>query len=199
MKNILLSTFFAVLITQFAYAQKQDIKDLYFDYLQVRMDADEKPEAKTKAIALLQRSSELTKTQLGNVNYHLGRLYEEDGEIEKAVPYYEESIKITPGYYVPYRALGFMYYKKCAELGKKLIEIDKSVNGNSYKKAFDELKALSLKTAKYLEKSQACDPDDETLDMIKVLYKNLKDDKALTTIKDRLKALSADCVTLLED
>jgi len=198
MKNILLSTFFAVLITQFAYAQKQDIKDLYFDYLQVRMDADEKPEAKTKAIALLQRSSELTKTQLGNVNYHLGRLYEEDGEIEKAVPYYE-SIKITPGYYVPYRALGFMYYKKCAELGKKLSEIDKSVNGNSYKKASDELKALSLKTAKYLEKSQACDPDDETLDMIKVLYKNLKDDKALTTIRERLKALSADCVTLLED
>jgi len=199
MKNILLSTFFAVLITQFAYAQKQDIKDLYFDYLQVRMDADEKPEAKTKAIALLQRSSELTKTQLGNVNYHLGRLYEEDGEIEKAVPYYEESIKITPGYYVPYRALGFMYYKKCAELGKKLSEIDKSVNENLYKKASEELKALRLKTAKYLEKSQACDPDDETLDMIKVLYKNLKDDKALTTIRERLKALSADCVTLLED
>ncbi|MBC6109146.1 tetratricopeptide repeat protein [Pedobacter fastidiosus] len=199
MKNILLTTFFALLITQITYAQKQDIKDLYFDYLQVRMDADEKPEAKVKAIALLQRSSELTKTQLGNVTYHLGRLYEEDGEIEKAVPYYEESIKITPGYYVPYRALGFMYYKKCVALNQKLSGIDKAKDSDGYKKALDELKKSSLKTAKYLEKSQACDPDDETLAMIKNLYKNMKDDKALATISDRLKALSSDCVTLLED
>lgn len=199
MKNILLTTFFALLITQITYAQKQDIKDLYFDYLQVRMDADEKPEAKTKAIALLDRSSELTKTQLGNVSYHLGRLYEEDGEIDKSVPYYEESIRITPGYYVPYRALGFMYYKKCADLSQKLNGIDKAKDSDGYKKASDELKALSLKTAKYLEKSQACDPDDEIFAMIKNLYKNLKDNNALATLNDRLKALSADCVTLLED
>ncbi|PWS27418.1 hypothetical protein DHW03_07345 [Pedobacter yonginense] len=199
MKNILLTAYLTLLLSSFACAQKQDIKDLYFDYLQVRMDADEKPEAKAKAIALLQRSSELSKTQLGNVNYHLGRLYEEDGEIEKSVPYYEESIKITPGYYVPYRALGFMYYKKCKDLAQKLTTINQSGTGTAGNKASEEFKSLSLKTAKYLEKSQACDPDVETLGMIKALYKNIKDDRALATLNDRLKALSADCVTLLED
>jgi len=112
-KSILILLFLFVGIQQISYAQKPDIKDLYWDYIQVRMDTNEKTEAIEKALVLLERKSELTKTQLGNVNYHLGRLYEENGETEKAIPYYEEAIKITPGYYVPYRALGFINFKKC--------------------------------------------------------------------------------------
>ncbi|UKT62946.1 tetratricopeptide repeat protein [Pedobacter mucosus] len=197
-----MKTFFFLLLflsIQTTFAQKQDIKNLYFDYLQVRMDADEQPEAITKALELLNRKTELNKTQLGNVTYHLGRLYEETGDIEKAIPYYESSIKMTPGYYVPYRALGFYNFERSNSLLKKINDAILAKNNQLIATLNKDYNILALKTIAYLEKSQACDPDDETKGMIINLYKNIKNDAAIGTLDTRLKKLSTDCITLLED
>lgn len=198
MKNLLFFLFLFLGI-QTTFAQKQDIKDLYFDYLQVRMDADEKPDAITKALSLLDRKAELTKTQLGNVTYHLGRLYEESGENGKAIPYYETSIKITPGYYVPYRALGFINFEECNILEKKTNDAMRSKDNKLVELLTKDYNALVMKTITYLEKSQACDPDDETKNMIINLYKKTKNANAINSLDTRLEKLSVNCITLLED
>lgn len=163
------------------------------------MDADEKPNAIAKALALLDRKSELTKTQLGNVTYHLGRLYEEIGEFQKATPYYKTSIKITPGYYVPYRAVGFINFKECNILEKKINDAIRSKDNKLVESLTKDYNALALKTITYLEKSQACDPDDQTKGMIINLYNKTKNTEGINSLDGRLKKLTTDCITLLED
>jgi len=180
-------------------AQTKSIKDLYWGYLQVRSAPKNKANVINKALELLDRSSELNAKQIANLTYHLGRLYEETGEVDKAVSYYEKSIKLTPGYYVPYRALGFINIKNCNIYSQKMNEAAKAKNAVLHAKAFAAYKTQALKTIGYLEKSQACDPDDETLAMIKNLYKNIKDNSAIHTLNARLKVKSADCITLLDD
>jgi len=51
----------------------------------------------------------------------------------------------------------------------------------------------------HLEKAQACDPSDETLAIIKTLYKNINDTEGLNKLNDRLKLLSQNCIDVLED
>lgn len=182
-----------------ASAQKQDIKDLYFDYLQIRMETLKSDEAIEKSLTLLERSSELNAKQIANVNYHLGRLYESEEQMEKAIPYYETSIKLTPGYYVPYRALGFWYFSKAQDLYQTAFRIDKVKQSSNYAKAFAEYKLMATKSLLNLEKAQACDSDEETLSMIVDLYKQMKEDKNVATLKSRLTKLSVGCISLLDD
>lgn len=198
LKKIILSL---LLIVGFktASAQNQNLKDLYFDYLQIRMETLKSDEAIEKSLALLQRSSELNAKQIANVNYHLGRLYEGEQEMEKAIPYYETSIKLTPGYYVPYRALGFWYFSKAQDLYQKAFRIDKIKQAELYQKAFAEFKLMATKSLGNLEKAQACDPDEETLSMIVDLYKQMKEEKSENTLKTRLAQLSVGCISLLDD
>jgi tetratricopeptide (TPR) repeat protein len=197
-KKILLAIFLMVAFKGLK-AQNQNIKDLYFDYLQVRMEVLKSDDAISKAEELLKRSSELNAKQIANVNYHLGRLYEAEEQMEKAIPYYETSIKLTPGYYVPYRALGFYYFSKAQDLYQIAYRIDKLKQKEAYTKAFADFKLMATKSVQYLEKAQACDADDETLSMIEDLYKQLKEEKSLSDLKARLAKLSVGCITLLDD
>lgn len=180
-------------------AQQRDVKDLYFDFLQIRLVPLNEPEAIKQGLKLLTRSSELNKKQVTSVTYHLARLYEGEGEMDKALPYYEKSILLNPDYYVPYRALGFYYFDQAIDLWQAVSRIDEKNTPNEYAKALDVFKIIAIKTNFYLEKAQACDPDEETLSMIEDLYKNLKDQKALQNLDQRLKSKSKKCVTLLDD
>jgi len=199
MKKIFLITLlFSVCIVS-VFAQNQSIKDLYWDYTVIRTTETEKQKAIEIALSLMKRSSELNAKQVANVSYHLGRLYEETNQMNLAIPYYEKSIQLTPGYYVPYLALGNHYFKDCQAMVKKLNEVADAKSVAMHGKMTEDYNKFSAKTAAYLEKAYACDPDDSTKKMISYLYQSSKNNEAEKTFDVRIKKLAENCVTLLDD
>ena len=197
-KTYLLSLLLFITITS-VFAQAKSIEDLYWDYTMVRMEQPKRAEAIDLSLALLNRKSELKAKQIANLTYHLGRLYEESNQMDKAIPYYETSIKLTPGYYVPYLALGSFYAKDCKEMVVKMNQAAESKDNILHGKILKEYKKLAFKAVTYLEKSYACDPDETTKGMITYLYQTSKNPDALKTFDGRIKKLSEGCVTLLDD
>jgi tetratricopeptide (TPR) repeat protein len=198
MKTLFILPFLMLLAFQSAFSQTKKIEDLYLDYTQVRNSPNRKA-AKEKSLTLMERSAELNEKQIANVNFHLAGLYEESKESELAIPYYEKVIKIVPGYYVAQRALGFIHLKKCDVLGRKVTAAAQAKNEVLYAESLKAYKKQVLLTIPYLEKSQACDPDDNTLNILSGLYKNIKATTSLTTLDGRLKELAKDCVSLLDE
>lgn len=182
-----------------SFAQTNAVKDLYEDFKEYRTTTDDKPSQIVKTLELLKFADQLTKKQVTNLNYNLGRMYEDIEEADKAIPYYEKSLIGEPNYEVVHRALGFIYLAKStgavAEINEAKAKND--VEGN--KNAFEAYKVLILKALPHLEKYQACDPDQDTLNIIINLYKSLKDTKSIETLNARLKEMSGKCVTLLDD
>ncbi|MFC4212984.1 tetratricopeptide repeat protein [Pedobacter lithocola] len=199
MKKIFLIHLILLINLTFVFAQSSSIKDLYWDYTMIRMTDTEKPKAIALATDVLKHSSELTPKQIANVTYHLGRLYEETNQMPLAIPYYEKSIQLTPGYYVPYLALGNYYFKNCKDLIVKMNAAAEAKDLASHTKLTDDYKKLATKVAAYLERSYACDPDDDTMNMITYLYQTSKNPTALTSLDDRIKKLAEGCITLLDD
>jgi len=129
--------------------------------------------------------------------FSIGKMYEDDNQPDKALPFYEKVATAVPDYYVVRRAMGYIYLDKA-----RLVE-DKLNLVTNNKTVSDSLTAVYAKLAHialpHLEKAQACDPSDDTLDIIKTLYKKLNDTQGLATLNDRLKQLSATCVDVLND
>lgn len=198
MKRTFVLLFLILLAFQYTFAQTKKIEDLYLDYTQVRNSPNRKA-AREKSLALLERSAELNEKQIANVNFHLAGLYEENKEPELAIPHYENVIKIVPGYYVAQRALAFIHLKKCDALGRKVSAAAQAKNETLYAESFKLYKKQVLLTIPYFEKSQACDPDDNTLNILTGLYKSIKATPSLTTLDNRLKELAKDCVSLLDE
>lgn len=191
----------ALLLTasfQATFSQSRNIEDLYMDYTMVRNTPNNKA-AKQKSLALLERSSELNEKQIANVNFHLAGVYEADKQPDLAIPHYEKVIKMVPGYYVAQRALGYLLLEKSNELANKVTAAGKAKNAILHAESFKAYKKQILVLLPYLEKSQACDPDDRTLQTITNLYKNIKESTLLGTLSTRLKEKGKDCVTLLDD
>jgi hypothetical protein len=95
------------------------------------------------------------------------------------------------------RALGYMYMKQADDIANKLNAAKTDAAEN---KRLTDLYATAVKKVlPHLEKAQACDPDNDTLSLIKTLYKNIKDDKGLSTLNSRLATLAKNCVDLLSD
>jgi tetratricopeptide (TPR) repeat protein len=192
---------FALLLTasfQTAFSQSQKIEDLYMDYTMVRNSPNQKA-AKEKTLALLARSSELNAQQVANVNYHMGRIYEEQKQADLAIPHYEKVIKMVPGYYVAQRALGFLLLEKSNVTANKVTAAAKAKNAALHAESFKTYKKQILALLPYLEKSQVCDADDRTLQTITNLYKSIKEPGLFSTLNTRLKEKGADCITLLDD
>ena len=191
----------ALLLTasfQTAFSQSGKIEDLYMDYTTVRNSPDQKA-AKEKTQALLARSAELNEKQVANVNYHMARIYEEQKHPDLAIPHYEKVIKMVPGYYVAQRALGFLLLEKSNVLANKVTAAAKAKNATLHAESFKAYKKQILALLPYLEKSQACDADERTLQTITNLYKSIKEPGLFGTLSTRLKEKGADCVTLLDD
>lgn len=186
-------------ITYFvSFAQGDNIEDAYLDY-KVSRNVKGNTKSTEKLSALLKRSNELSVKQVANVEYHLGRMYEEMGTIDSAIVHYENSLKGEPNYSVLHRALGFIYLSKTKSAVAKMNEASKTKDAAANAKAFAEYKVLVKKAIPYLEKYQACDPDEQTLATINNLYKSIKDLESLKTLDARLKANAEKCVSLLED
>lgn len=127
----------------------------------------------------------------------LAKAYENADEDAKATFYYEKVAAAEPNYYVAQRALGYLYNDKAEEIQLKLYVTAKDSPG--YQKLSDDYRKAVLKTLPYLEKAQACDPDDDTLDLIRTLRMNIHDDQGLNSLSSRLTELKKNCVDILSD
>ncbi|WCT12483.1 tetratricopeptide repeat protein [Mucilaginibacter jinjuensis] len=147
--------------------------------------------------ALLPNAGKLSDKAQPNFYYRMGTLYEDLNQFDKAINCYEKVIAAVPDFFVAHRALGYLYLKQANQVAGKLNAAKTDPVENK------RLAALYTATAKkaipHLEKAQACDPEDDTLTRIKMLYKNTKDEKGLASLDTRLQTLSKNCVDLLSD
>lgn len=127
----------------------------------------------------------------------MAKLYEDKEQDARAIFYYSKVVAAVPDYYVAQRALGYLYYKDAREKHLKLFAAAK--NSPAYPQLFNAYKSAVQKALPYLEKAQACDPSDETLDLIKSLYQNIHDERGLSSLNDRLNGLGKNCIDILTE
>jgi hypothetical protein len=127
----------------------------------------------------------------------LAKAYEDSEQDAKATLYYEKVAAAEPNYFVAQRALGYLYNDQAEAIQLKLYITPK--DSPDYNSLSDNYKKAVHKALSPLEKAQACDPDDDTLDLIRTLYMNIKDAQGLNSIQTRLPDLAKNCVDLLDD
>lgn len=199
MKKYLFLLVFCIAVNFDATAQNKSLSEAYLDFKTYRTTDEDKPKQIEETLALFKFGDQLTTKQLTNINYHLGKMYEEIEDFDSAQVYYEKSLIGEPNYEVTHRALGFIYFSKSNKSLDQLRSVIATKDKIAYEKAFDEYKVVAKKAIQHLEKYQACDPDEETLSMITLLYNNIQDTQAITTLPARLKELGKTCVTLLDE
>jgi tetratricopeptide (TPR) repeat protein len=191
---------YALLFLSFnAAAQKTAVHEGYEAFKQYRNANADKPKVMSRMLTLLADSNQLSLKQLTNVQYHIGRLYEEMEKPDLAIPFYEKTLKAEPDYEVVHRALGFIYLARTKVFVDDMNLANKNKDAVGNAKAYNGYKKVIQKAIPYLEKYQACSPDEETLAIIGNLYKSIKDTQGMLSLADRLKKLSLKCVTLLDD
>ena len=174
----------------------EDVYNQYLDFNLARLES-----RSTNALELgeevMANADKLTDKSRISFYYSLGNLYENDGQSVKALPLYEKVAAAVPDYYVARRAVGYMYLKQAEDIATKLNAAKSNINEN---KRLTALYAAAVKkTLPHLEKAQACDPNNETLALIKMLYKNINDQQGLNSLNTRLAAQSKNCIDLLSD
>jgi tetratricopeptide (TPR) repeat protein len=180
-----------------AHAQTADeVYNQYLDFNLARLQG-EADKALNLGQDIIPNADKLKVNVRNNFYYSIGNLFENDGQSVKAIEYYEKVAAAVPNYYVVQRALGYQYLKQVDGLSAKINAAQSDINEN---KRLTMLYVAAVKKAlPYLEKAQACDPNDDTLALIKTLYKNIKDQQGLATLNTRLQVLSKNCIDLLDD
>ncbi|SDE29342.1 hypothetical protein SAMN05216464_105124 [Mucilaginibacter pineti] len=170
-------------------AQAQNADKVYDQYLDFNLARLQNEQDKAMDIGEKILPDTLKLPQKVRISYYnsMAKLYEDGGQSVKAIAFYKMVIAAQPNYYVAHRALGYLLIKGIA---------DKAPNAEIK----DEADIAKVKNAlPHLEKAQACDPDDNTLILIKSLYQNIKDDKVLDTLPARLEKLKKNCEDILSD
>nr|WP_294945610.1 hypothetical protein [uncultured Mucilaginibacter sp.] len=191
---LLLTVVFAI-----ATARAQTAEEVYNHYLDfnlARIDGI-KGTAIEQGENLLPDTAKLPAKVRINFYYSMGKLYEDNEQTVKAQEYYEKVAAAVPNYYVVQRALGYIYAKQAESYADKLNATASNISEN--KKVMAQYTAAAKKAIPYLEKAQACDPDDDTLTRINILLKNTKDTAGIANLKAKLAALSKTCIDLLDD
>lgn len=187
---------FVVLISFVAKAQSAD--SVYSKYLDFNLARFQGETEKLLGLgeAILPSADKLPEKTRINFYFAIGQVYENNDQPQKALGYYEKVAAAVPDYYVVHRGIGYIYLAQANEIGDKMhAATDAAVNNQ----LMADYEKMVRKALPHLEKAQACDPSDETLDAIKTLYKNLKDTNGLNTLDARLKELAKHCIDLLED
>ena len=178
---------FMMALCAFAHAQTTDeVYDKYADF-NLALLQNEHDKALTLGEQILPDSAKLLQKARTSFYNGLAKLYEDDSQSIKAIIYYNRVAAAQPNYYVAHRALGYLYIKDISGKPVNQIVVDDAYI-NKVKKALP-----------HLEKAQACDPSDETLALIKLLYRNIKDERDLNTLPARLNELKKNCVDILSD
>ncbi|MDB5132894.1 MAG: hypothetical protein JWR02_2643 [Mucilaginibacter sp.] len=180
-------------------AKAQTADEVYNQYLDFNLARFQGEQDKILGLGekLLPNAEKLPEKARTNFYFSIGKIYEDNNQPQKARIYYEKVATAAPNYYVVHRALGYIYLGDVKIIEKKLNASanDQALNAqltNDYNNAVK--KALP-----HLEKAQACDPSDETLAIIKLLYKNIHDPRGASTLDGRLKELSKNCIDVLSD
>jgi tetratricopeptide (TPR) repeat protein len=180
-----------------AKAQTADeIYNQYLDFNLARLQG-EQDKASDLGEKLLPNAEKLPEKARTNFYFSIGKIYEDNNQLQKARVYYEKVAAAAPDYYVVHRALGYIYLDDVKIIEKKL---NASVNDQALNVQLTKDYNNTVKKAlPHLEKAQACDPSDETLTIIKLLYKNMHDPHGAITLDSRLKELSKNCIDILSD
>ncbi len=191
--------FFIVLTGLTAHAQAPSADAVYNQYLDFNLARFHGEQGKVTELAekIIPNAGKLPEKARLNFYAAAGKMYEDNDQPEKAIPFYEKVVTAVPDYYVVHRALGYIYLKKTQVIGEQL---NRSLSNPTAAARLSSAYANAAKKAlPHLEKAQACDPSDETLATIKRLYKNIKDTNGAGTLDGRLKAVSKNCVDILSD
>jgi tetratricopeptide (TPR) repeat protein len=182
-----------------AYAQSPSVDSVYNQYLDFNLARFQGEQDKILELGenLLPNADKLPEKARINFYFAVGKMYEDNDQHSKALPYYEKVAIAVPDYYVVHRALGYLYLENIKEIEVKL-------NASSNNKTLNDQLTLAYinavkKALPHLEKAQACDPSDETLEIIKTLYKKIKDEQGLNSLYSRLKELGKNCIDILSD
>lgn len=168
------------LIVSIGHAQTTDTSAVYNNYLDLNMAMLEGDMDKAISLSNTIMPDTAVLPAKARVSYYniMGKLYEDNDPLE-AIKYYNKVAAAVPDYYVAHRALGYLYLKQ----SENVTNIDF---------------ATAAKNALFhLEKAQACDPSDETLETIKSLYKKLNNEAGLKSLNNRLKAKAKNCIDIL--
>lgn len=180
-----------------AYAQYDTrVYNLYLDFNEAR-SKNQPNIALQKADSILISTEKLPKKAETNFYRSLAKLYEDQNNAEKAILYNEKVVSAVPDYYVSHRALGYLYLLPTNTLVEKIGQTQfNPTEQQKYRAQYFKL----IKTAlPHLEKAEACEHDDTTLNLIKSLYQKLDDQAGLTSLNNRLKLLKKNCIDLLTD
>jgi tetratricopeptide (TPR) repeat protein len=185
LKKILLIAFL-IIVGKISHAQTADeVYEKYTDF-NLAILQNERDNALDLGQQILPDSSKLSPKVRVSFYNGLAKLYEDDNQSVKAIEYYNRVAAAQPDYYVAHRALGYLYIKDISGKPAGQVVVDAAYIAN-VKKALP-----------HLEKAQACDPDDQTLSLIKILYRNIKDEKSLNSLPERLNQLKKNCIDILD-
>lgn len=172
------------------------IYNQYLDFNEAQ-SKNENTKAMLKADSILHSSEKLPIKAQTSFYRRLAKLYEDENQPEKAIIYNEKVLQVVPNFYISHRALGYLYLLPMNTLVEKM---NRAKNNASEHQKYEAQYFKLIKTAlPHLEKAEACDHDDATLDLIKSLYQKLNDKIGLAGLDKRLKLLRENCVDLLTD
>jgi tetratricopeptide (TPR) repeat protein len=181
-----------------AHAQSPSADSVYSQYLDFNLARFQGAQDKVLELGenIIPNANKLPEKTRINFYFAAGKMYEDDNQPDKALPFYEKVALAVPDYYVAHRALGYLYLDKA-----KVIE--DRMNSATDKTTKDSLLAqfviAARKALPHLEKAQACDPSDETLEIIKSLYNKINDPVNLNSLTQRLKLLGKNCLDILSE
>jgi len=199
MQKRILLLIFSIWTSLAAHAQSPSADSVYNRYLDFNLARFQGEQDKVLELGenLLPYAGKLPEKARISFYFSVGKMYEDNDQHSKALPYYEKVAAAVPDYYVVHRALGYLYLENVKEIEGKL---NASSNDKTLNAQLTIAYANAVKKAlPHLEKAQACDPSDETLAIIKTLYKNIKDQQGLDSLDSRLKALGQNCIDILTD
>ncbi|MDB5124361.1 MAG: hypothetical protein JWP94_2490 [Mucilaginibacter sp.] len=201
MPQCMLKKIFILIVIVFAgfSAKAQTADEVYNQYLDFNLARlqGEKDKASDLGEKILPNAEKLPEKARTNFYFSIGKIYEDTKQLQKARFYYEKVAAAAPDYYVVHRALGYIYLEDVKIIEKKL---NASLNDQALNAQLTKDYSSAVKKAlPHLEKAQACDPSDETLAIIKLLYKNIHDPRGVSTLDGRLKELSKNCIDVLSD
>ena len=187
-----------LILFSIVFASKaQTAGEVYDDYLDFNLARfqGEKDKISDLGEKIIPNAAKLPDKARVNFYCSIAKVYEDENQAIKAIFYYEKVVEAEPKYYVAHRALGYLYLAKAKEIEASL---NNSATNKDVKLNEDYLLTVN-KALPHLEKAQACEPDENTLKEIKLLYKNIDDTERLKNLPDKLLFLSKDCIDILTD
>jgi tetratricopeptide (TPR) repeat protein len=141
---------------------------------------------KAKAMTDLETALRIDNTN-PSIFFAVGTIYDQMGDVEKAISAYENAIKIKPDYFEANYNLGALYVNQAADILDKAndLPLDAIQEYDAQKARADE---MLKKSVPYLEKALELMPDDtNTLVSLKEIYTRLGMVEKLENINSRLK------------